>query len=241
MVSALRRRPTLPGAERGQPIPAVGARRLGRGKGLMDACVGSHLGVSGLSADEPDRRNLTGEEISTDETGLAECAMTKRTMRLALHDESVDAGAPQPPVTIAMEGTSIRVSYLPAWTNSPHLDGWICRPRPTADGRVAIALTLAGELLEQDRDGALIQDGRSSGERILAWGVLGTMREGELQVGRRAALLVGNCHDDGWSVRIGITAALLWVFGHPTKPAGTPAVAEWIGAAYGLVIRVPAA
>lgn len=161
----------------------------------------------------------------------------KRLIDLAVHDELLERSGVAPGVIVMTEaGIFIRYhARSDVDRQRARVHGWICPPAPTAEGRVAIGLTLAGELLEQSADGRLIRDGVACDPgRIIACGSVGPMSERCLRIGRGAAFLIGHRRGIAWLVRIAASAPLIWIYARPTVPSDAPQVSGWLDRATAL-------
>lgn len=173
------------------------------------------------------RRGPRGFEAA----GAATKGHAIRVIELAVHDELFTRFALRPGATlVTSNGLTLRYrTRMDVERSRSSVDGWICPPRVTAPGRTAVALTLAGEFLEQGPSGELVQDGSvCEVGRILAIGQTGGAIEGPLSVGRGAAFLIGESSGAMWQLRIALSSILVWIFDQPRLPRDVPRVEGWL-------------
>jgi hypothetical protein len=120
---------------------------------------------------------------------------------------------------------------------------WIRPIAPGAPDRRVLFETLANETVEQDVRGQIwVDDQPLLPAKLISYGIAssGQEREHELEVGRRAALLLMERQPGGWDFRIRLTTPVIWIHACPRSTADGPVMGGWLGLAHRALIDLGA-
>lgn len=145
-----------------------------------------------------------------------------------------DLGAVPESLVGVCDGLGIR--YLAEWElHAADLEPaeWVPPSLPSRHGRRVIAVTIDGEVIEQDRTGALYGGGDrqlGAGSLISYCGVR-TQDEQRLNLGERAGWLMSRMEAESFVFSVHISEPLLWVYEAPVALGPVGAFGGWMTAA----------
>jgi hypothetical protein len=109
---------------------------------------------------------------------------------------------------------------------------------PSASDRRVIAETISGEVIEQDREGCLWENGERFGDgQLISFCALPDQDELALRIGAPAGWLVAQRRDQSFRFAVYASSQLLWVFSEPDALGVVGTFTGWTLAARHLLPR----
>ncbi len=139
------------------------------------------------------------------------------------------------PATLVAAGADLGLRYLAEWelkATGIEPDLMVEELPPSMRSRRVVARTLADEIVEQDDAGWLwVDDVRLDFGPLVSFGSADSAADQQLELGERAAWLLGDCADKTFGLQVRTSGPLLWIFDQPHALGGVGVFAGWLNPA----------